>query len=152
MLKFNRKNDKNINNNFNKKYNPLKDLNFWVALVIGGAPILPYLIFKMIKYDIVWDLYKGVMPPFIIFLVVWVGWIIFKKGKKWSLPVGFIISATITFIVMGFTVYLEQKKYSEETLDNMINKSVEELRLELENKKIQQKQKQEKFKQIFPQK
>lgn len=78
-------------NNQESRYNPFKDASFWVAFVLGGGVLIPYLIYKGMLFE----------PPvllMIVFLIGWTGWIIFKKGKKWSLVVGFFVGLILSLI------------------------------------------------------
>lgn len=91
----------NNNVNFETKYSPLKDGSFWtafiVSLLLGGQSFLILLTTGRI------------IPTFYVGLVVlisWTGWIIYKKGKKGSLIVGFIIALILAVITFFLTMQL----------------------------------------------
>lgn len=124
-----------MNNNQNicsieTKYNPFKDANFWVAFVLGSGPILLIIISKGFILQ----------APFllnIIFLVVWELWIIFKKGRKGSLLVGFIIA----IIVAGISFFPAMK--IEEQIQRIKSRKVlekfrQQMQVDIEKMKQQQ--------------
>ncbi|MFA5953910.1 MAG: hypothetical protein WC817_00010 [Patescibacteria group bacterium] len=122
----------NIQNtqSINVGYNPLKDASFWVAFVMGGGPVLLMLIGSGF----------AVQTPIIInlvFLVAWVGWIIFKKGKKGSFLGGFIIA-----VVAAGISFIPVMKIEENRREKELNKAMETLRqqMQLESKKNIQQQ------------
>jgi len=89
------------------KYNPFKDAGFWAAFVLGGTPFLILLSTKGAVSQV----------PFLIntvFVFVWNGWIFFKKGKKGSFLVGFLISAVITAIISWPLLNWSMQKKTEE--------------------------------------
>lgn len=112
--------DNQTNYNVETKYNPLKDANFWVAFVLGGGPILFMLIGNGSAFE----------SPVIInlvFLFAWTGWIIFKKGKKGSLLVGFIIA----IIAAGISFY-PVMKIDEAKREKEINQAMEKYRQQMQ--------------------
>lgn len=106
-----------------KKYNPLKDANFWIAFILGGGPVL-FVVFiqqgSIIQF----------FPAFLI-LIVWESWIIFKKGRSGSLVVGLIVSI-ITFVIFLFLNSIVEDIKMNRKLDNF-NKTYQQER----NAKIQ---------------
>lgn len=88
-----------MNSNFSEeKYNAFKDGSFWVALVIS------FLInIKAILISIESASFHPSLIPGLAVALVWIGWIIFKKGKKGSLVVGFLLGLVLGAILM-FTV------------------------------------------------
>jgi|GEM_PF-4436970 len=118
----------NSQNNYHTgiNYNPLKDANFWVAFVLGGGPVLLMLISKGFTF-------QAPIIVNLIFLIVWIGWIIFKKGRKWSLLIGFIIAAVAAVVSSYVIVKIETsreereidqtiEKYSQREIDQMLEK------------------------------
>jgi len=94
-------------NNQSPKYNPLKDGSFWTAFILGGGITIPYLMFQGM-------LFESPVLLSIIFLVSWTGWIIFKKGKKWSLIAGFFVAAVFTAIAFYPIIKIDEKKQQVE--------------------------------------
>lgn len=87
------------------KYSPLEDKNFWLALALGNVPLaLSYIVGGI---PLLFTLGLNV-----IFLATWVGWVIYKKGRKNSLFIGLIISSLflmlIIFALNSITAYPRQ--------------------------------------------
>ena len=122
-----------INNNVNleTKYNPFKDGSFWVALIIGLI-LSAQSIFILLS--------TGQIHPTLIvslvFLFSWVGWVIFKKGKKRSLIVGLIIA-----IVLAGISFIPAMKIGEKQRTKQLKESMEKYQqqMELEMEKMLQK-------------
>lgn len=104
----------------NKQYNPFTDSSFWVAFVLGGGLTLPVLIFSNVPYSY--------YLPQVAFLIGWVGWIVFKKGEKWSLVVGFLMGLLLAALSFYPTIKLEEHRVEKEKA-----KIQEEWDRELEN-------------------
>ncbi len=118
-----------------EKYNPFQDASFWSAFLLGGGVSVPFMELNGLFFE----------PPAIlnlIFLISWTGWIIFKKGKKGSLLIGFLFAIIVTAIFfplmlkieirkmeaerrefieeyMGDDLNAEQRKFMEEYIENM---------------------------------
>lgn len=118
-------------NNQEPKYNPFKDGNFWVAFFFGGGFAIPYLIFQGMFLQ----------PPVLlstVFLIGWTGWIIFKKGKKWSLIVGFLVATVLTAIAFyPINKIEENRRQSEmkESMEEWSKKLEEQIKLETEKQR-----------------
>ncbi|MCD4761985.1 hypothetical protein K8R32_03435 [bacterium] len=125
-----------LNNNINPetKYNPFKDGSFWVALVIG----------LLLNAQSIFILFStGQIHPTLIvglvFLFSWVGWIIFKKGKKRSLVVGLIIA-----IILAGISFVPAIKIDEKQRKAQFEKSMEEYKQQMDaelQKMMQESQK-----------
>ncbi len=116
-----------INNNFSveKRYNPLKDASFWIAFVLSGGPA----IFLLIGRGFI---FETPVIASIIMLVIWEAWIIFKKGKKWSLIVGFFIAA----VFAGVTLYVmtnNEMNNQTKQMDEARQKAMQQIQEQLKN-------------------
>ncbi len=114
-------------NNHQTKYNPLKDPSFWTVFVLGGGPI----IFIMLAEG-----FTLTIPTIlnIIFLISWEAWIIIKRGKKWSLVVGFIVAAAITGVAFFFAVKIDEKNHMKER-EKMMEELRKKIQLDMEKSK-----------------
>ena len=117
-------------NNQRQKYNPLKDGSFWVAFVLGGGITIPYYILQGMFLQ----------PAILlnaVFLIGWIGWIIFKKGKKWSLIIGFLVAAVLTAISFYPINKIDENRRQVEMKDAMEEwrKNLEEMKIEMETEK-----------------
>lgn len=111
-----------MNNNLPAgKYNALKDGSFWVALVIGLILNAQSILISISTMSI-----HPALLPGIFLIIAWVGWIVFMKGKKWSLVVGFLIALIVYGIGSFISVQIDSKK-----TDVRIEKSREELRKQM---------------------
>lgn len=105
-----------INNNVNleTKYNPFKDGSFWVALIIGLI-LSTQSIFILLSTG-------SIHPTLIVslvFLFSWVGWIIFKKGKKRSLLIGLIIALVLAGISFVPVMKIGEKQRAKQLKESM---------------------------------
>ena len=93
----------NQNDMLGSRYNPFTDPSFLIALVFGGGSlVLNFLSGTSLSH-----------PVFItndVFFVVWQFWIFFKKGKKWSLAVGFVIALIVSGLAMVELVQIDLRK------------------------------------------
>jgi len=107
-----------------KKYNSLKDDSFLTAFVVGGGPVILGLILILILHSLKFpleyilsikeigskDLKKILLPIIILnsfFLLVWLIFIFYKKGKKGSFLWGFVVSLILTsFFTIMFLDYI----------------------------------------------
>jgi len=120
-------NQSNNNVALEKRYNPLKDANFWVAFVLGGGPAIFLLIYKGF-------IFQSPVIINLVFLITWEAWIILKKGKKGSLVFGFfiaIIIAVVSFFPIREIENQRQKKQIEQAQENI----KQQIQLELEKMK-----------------
>jgi hypothetical protein len=67
-------------------YNPIRDWGVWLVLLISGLGI----------YAQGGD--KVGIIQMAVFLIIWEGWIIYRKGEKWSFMTGFLISIAAMYI------------------------------------------------------
>ena len=115
-------NQTNNNINFEPKYNPFKDGSFWVALIIGlllsGQSI--FILFTT------GQIHPGLIVS-LVFLFAWVGWIIFKKGKKRSLVVGLIIA-----IILAGISFVPAMKIGEKQRAKQLEESMEKYKQQME--------------------
>ena len=119
-------NNKISNNLPEEKYNAFKDGNFWVALIISlllnAQPIL--ISFLTMSFH-------STLIPGLFFAIAWVGWVIFKKGKKWSLIVGFLFA--LVFCIIGFVISSQiENKRMEASMEKSLEKFRQERELELQ--------------------
>jgi hypothetical protein len=112
-----------MNNNFSeKKYNAFKDSNFWAALIIS----LIFISAQSILISVLTMSFHLVLLPGLMSMIIWVNWIIFKKGKKWSLIVGFLIALVFGIIEIFISAKIESKR-----MDARIEKFMGEYRKRL---------------------
>jgi len=117
------KNQINNNTNFETKYNPFKDGSFWAALIISLV---------LSAQSIILTIAEGAFQPTllvgIVLLITWTGWIIYKKGKKGSLFIGFVIA----IILAGFS-YIPAMKIEEKQRKAQFEKAMEEYRQNMDS-------------------
>lgn len=91
------------------KYKPSENPSFWVALLVAVVtPIISYIFQRQGK------LFDPTVLLYIVFLFGWVGWVVFKKGKKWSLVQGLFFAILLTILLLYPLSKIEQKKLQEE--------------------------------------
>jgi len=114
-----------------EKYNPLKDPNFWIVFVLVGIASIVYL------FSI--GIHTVSVTTLMLFLT-WEGWIIFKKGKKGSLLIGFLIGILVAAATMFIGIQIEnavrpsindrlEERFEEsmqETLERILEEEEEE--------------------------
>lgn len=110
-----------------KRYNPLKDANFWVAFVLGSGPVIFLLIYKGF-------IFQSPVIINLIFLITWEVWIILRKGRKGSLLLGFLIAAGIA-IISFFPIREIENKRQEKQIEQVKEKINQQIQLELEKMK-----------------
>jgi hypothetical protein len=112
------------------KYNPFYDPNFWIAFTLGGGWSSLQLVSRGFFIP-------SIIIPNLTFFLSWVAWIIYKKGRKGSLLVGFLIAITITSVVFFATIQHEQQQFEEERMEAVeaeLEKNYEKMLEELEEK------------------
>lgn len=105
-----------------EKYNAFKDGNFWVALVIGLILSAQSILISISTMSFHPALLLG-----LFLTIAWVSWVVFKKGRKWSLIVGFFIALVFGGIGMFISTQIESKR-----MDARLEKSMEEYRKQMD--------------------
>ncbi len=126
-------NNNNLENNFEEKYNPFKDGSFWTASIIGLFLSAQSIWFTILSGKIQPTLIVGV-----VLIFSWTGWIIYKKGKKKSLIVGFIIA-----LILAGLSFIPVMKMEERNRKARFEKGIEKYRegLKAKREKILQQSK-----------
>ncbi|QQS59104.1 hypothetical protein IPN35_05995 [Candidatus Peregrinibacteria bacterium] len=107
-----------------EKYNPLKDSSFWVAFFLSGVPFLPFLAPQGMLFDLA-------ILICTLFLVTWTGWIIFKKGEKWSLIIGFCI-AFIVAVASSYTIIKIKEHRNQVKMEEEMQELQEDIKEQIE--------------------
>lgn len=127
------------------KYNPFKDINFWIALIVGLSMTILLMLLTMLVTSpsmslsiLMNSLHLTLLPGFIL-TAVWVAWVVFKKGGRGSLVTGFIIGLVFAIIAFFVSMQWEMKK-----IEVRVEKQFEENSDWIKRDKERQKQRQEK--------
>lgn len=98
-----------------KGYNPFKDPSFWSAVVLGGV------------FGIIRSILVGADPSAqilsLVFMLSWVFWVVFRKGRNGSLLFGFLFA-----IVVSAVFYLPISQWKQDQFDKQIQQMNAELR------------------------
>lgn len=126
------------------KYNPFKDINFWIAFIVGLSITILLMLLTMLatspsmSLSILMNSFHLTLLPGLILTVIWVAWVVFKKGGRGSLVIGFIIGLAFAIVAFFVAMQWEMKK-----IEMRVERQFEENSDWIERDKERQKYRQE---------
>jgi hypothetical protein len=100
IYKFVLRRENNNSVNVYDEKNIINKSTFWTSFILGIMVLLIMFFMTAISW------FSGFATSGFVFLFSWVGWVLYKKGRKWSLLVGFLIALTLMFISLFITILL----------------------------------------------